>query len=174
MKLQTRKPHASPMKFTVCLIPALLIFFSAACSGSNKFVGTFVGSATAYGGGYSAKVYSSVYGMDEIINDVTVTLTKKSATEYYLTFGEKSPIQCKLLVDNANLEDDKTDNDDDLSISRVRENRDCQLRGKDGQVQTAKVTRISGLSPGGRLDLHITLEATPSSFIFSYQGWKQK
>ena len=161
--MRVNQPGASLLRLPVFLAMALLFLFASACG--SKLAGTFVGNAKVYGGGY---------GIDETISNVTVTLTNKSSSEYYLTFGEKSPIQCKLLLDNMNMEDENKDNDEDLLIRRVRENDNCELRDKNGHVQTAKIKSIDGgRSRDGYLTLVITLESTPSYFNFSYQGQPQ-
>lgn len=140
---------------------ALLVLLALACG--SKLGGTFSGSATVYGGGYN---------LDEHITDVTVTVALKETTRYYLTFGDKSPIQCKLVLDNMTAEDNNPDNDEDLEFRRIVGNDTCELRGTDGQVQTAKVSSISGgRQRDGYLSLIVTLEAKPTFFNFSYQGW---
>jgi len=151
--------YTSLFRLPVFLI--VLVLLAVACG--PKLAGTFVGGATVSGGGYN---------LDEYIADVTVTLTNKDSTEYYLTFGENSPIQCKLLLDNMNSEDNNPDNDGDLLIRRIRGNDTCELRDKNGKTQTAKVSSISGgRAPDGYLSLGLTLETTPTYFNFSYQGW---
>lgn len=154
---------ASLLRLRVFLAIALLVLLASGCG--SKLAGTFVGGAKVSGGGYA---------LDEYIGDVTVTLTNKDSTEYYLTFGENSPIQCKLLLDNMNSEDNNPDNDEDLLIRRIRGNENCELRDKNGQVQTAKIKSISGgRQLDGYLTLVITLETTPTYFNFSYQGWSK-
>lgn len=150
----------SLVRVPVFLVVATVFLFASACG--SKLGGTFVGGATVSGGGYR---------LDEYIGDVTVTLTNKDSTEYYLTFGKNSPLQCKLLLDNMNSEDNNPDNDKDLSFRRIRGDNTCELRDKNGQVQTAKINSISGgRQLDGYLTLVITLEATPTYFNFSYQG----
>jgi hypothetical protein len=151
----------SLLRLPLFLSMALLVLLASACG--PKLAGTFVGHATVSGGGYTR---------DEFVDNITVILANKDSTEYYLTFGENSPIQCKLLVDNMNSEDNNPDNDDDLLIRRIRGNDNCELRDKDGKVQSAKVSSISGgRSPDGYLSVGVTLESTPTYFDFAYQGW---
>jgi hypothetical protein len=154
---------ASLLRLPVFLAIALLVLLVSACG--SKLAGTFVGGAKVSGGGY---------GLDEYIGDVTVTLTNKDSTEYYLTFGKNSPLQCKLLLDNMNSEDNNPDNDKDLSFRRIRGDDTCELRDKNGQVQTAKINSISGgRQLDGYLSLDIDLAASPTGFRFSYQGWSK-
>ena len=128
-----------------------------------KLAGTFVGHATVYGGGYP---------LDQFIDNITITLANKSSSEYYVTFGENSPVQCKLLVDNQYSEDVDESNDSDLYFRRIREGNTCEFRGKDGKVQSAKVSSISGgRQQDGYLSVSLVLETEPSYFNFSYQGW---
>ena len=155
--------NTSLVRLPAFLAMALLVFLTLACG--SKLGGTFVGSAKVYGGGYN---------LDESISDITVTVALKETTRYYLTFGDKSPIQCKLVLDNMTAEDNNQDNDEDLLFRRIVGNDTCELRGKDGKTQTAKVSSISGgRQRDGYLSLTLTLESTPTFFNFSYQGWSK-
>lgn len=154
---------ASLFRLPVFLAIALLVLLASACG--SKLAGTFIGGAKVSGGGYA---------FDEYIGDITVTLANKDSTQYYLTFGENSPIKCKLLLDNMYSEDNNPDNDKDLSFRRIREGNTCELREKNGQVQTAKINSISGgRQLDGYLSLDIDLAASPTGFRFSYQGWSK-
>lgn len=154
--------RASLLRLTVFLAVVMFVLLASSCG--SKLGGTFVGAAKVYGGGYQ----------DESIGDISVTVALKETTRYYLTFGDKSPIQCKLVLDNMTAEDQNPDNDKDLLFRRIVGSDTCELRGKDGKTQTAKVGSISGGRQGdGYLSLTISLETTPSSFNFSYQGWSK-
>ena len=143
------------------LIIFTFTFLATGCG--SKLAGTFVGYGKISGGGYNN---------DESLNDVKITIENKSSHEYYVIFGENSPIQCKLLLDNSALEDNDKTNDDDLYFRRLREERTCELRGKDGGVQTAKISKISGgRLKDGYLSLSISLESVPSFCTLTYQGW---
>jgi hypothetical protein len=103
---------------------------------------------------------------------VVATLTSKSPSEYYLSFDEKSPLQCRLLIDNKNLEDNDTGNDKELQV-RVRGGQKCDVRDKSGKVQSAKIIDMVGGAGDQASNFLIRLEAEGGSgnmYEFSYRG----
>lgn len=145
---------------------AIGLFILAALGCGSKLGGTFTGTATVYGGGYS----------DESISDVSVTLENKNGTQYYVTFGANSPIQCKLLLDNLYAEDKDTSNDNDLLLGRIRDDNTCEFKGKDGTTKRVKVDQFTGgrnAGEGGYLSLDVRLATEPTGFNFSFRGQKK-
>ncbi len=128
-----------------------------------RLAGTFSGTAGASGGGHT----------DESISDVTVTLANKNATQYYVTFGAKSPIQCRLLLDNLYAEDNDPSNDDYLLFGRIREDNTCEFKDKDGRTTRVKVDKFTGGRKGSYLRLDVTLATEPTAFNFSYMGYQK-
>src|SRR5207237_2227810 len=79
------------------------------------------------------------------IENMTFTLEREKSTYYILKFGEKSPIQCSLKVENVYY--DKNGQGEESGIMNVQGSPDqsCKVTDKDGNIKTAHVkSRIIG------------------------------
>lgn len=147
---------------------ALAASLTTACG--SKLDGSYVGQTQLHVKSYDTGDYAAD---DETADGVVATLATKSASEYYLTFDEKSPLRCKLLVANRNLEDDDTGNDRELRVRLLSWNEKCDVRDKGGRVQSAKVIDMVGGAGDQASNFLIRLEAEGGStnrYEFSYRG----
>jgi hypothetical protein len=141
---------------------------SVACG--SKPDGSYVGQAQLHVKSYDTGSYAA---SDETADEVIVTLASKSPSEFYLSFGEKSPLRCKLLVANKNLEDGDTGNDKVLEVRLPGAVQKCEVKDKSGKTQTAKIIDMVGGASDQASNFLIRLEAEGGSdtrYEFSYRG----
>ena len=144
---------------------------SAACG--SKPGGSYVGQAQLHIKSYETGSYAA---SDEAAERVVATLAGKSASEFYLSFDEKSPLRCRLLVVNKNLEDNDTGNDKELEVRLPGAVQRCDVKDKSGKVQSAKIIDMVGGAGDQASNFLIRLEAEGGSgtmYEFSYRGNRQ-
>lgn len=170
MTVQVNKSRASLLKLPLFLISVLLILCVSACG--SKLAGTFVGPMKLHSVSYATGSYVA---NDETSENVTATLASKSSYQYNLTFDEKSPLKCQFLLDNRNLEDNNPDNDGELTV-RGTVGQSCELRDKNGKMQSVKVVSIEGgtiPSLDVRFSIKLTDEGSTISHEFTFEGKRQ-
>jgi hypothetical protein len=149
-----------------------LLTFAAALSAAcgSKLDGSYVGQAQLHIKSYETGSFAA---SDESADNVAATLTTKSASEFYLSFDDKGPLRCKLLVANKNLEDNDTGNDKELEVRLPGAVQKCEVKDKSGMTQTAKVLDMVGGAGDQSSNFLISLEAEGGSgtrYDFSYRG----
>ena len=141
---------------------------SAACG--SKLDGSYVGQAQLHTTSYETGSFAA---SDESADNVVATLTTKSASEFYLSFDDRGPLRCKLLVANRNLEDNDTGNDNTLEVRLLSAVQQCEVKDKSGKTQTAKIIDRVGGAGDQMSNFRIRLEAEVGSenrYEFTYRG----
>lgn len=129
---------------SVCL---LTIAFGASSCGYN-YAGSFRGTAK-----YEISVYEEPFFHKEMkIENLTFTLERdpESKSFYVLKFGENSPVQCSLKVDNRFADHEgKGEETEDMNVEGFSKQA-CKVTDRNGNMKNAHTEKITGTLYGSR------------------------
>lgn len=157
--MKINQPNVMTLRFPILLTLVLFGLFISACKEKNE--GTFVGQVKMRDNTFNAE---GNYANPEVkVDNVTLTIAHSSGKDslsYVLSFDEKSPIKCSLEVTDRDWEDEFV-----MSVQLPGgSTQTCEVRDEKGNMQTAKVTNLSG-----RL---LTYEKSTGSLSMDLQGLK--
>ena len=144
MKIKTNKYAKSAVPLALSAMLTILVISAASCRYNHA--GTFQGNAE-----YKITTYEPFTEKTVIVEDMTFTLERGKTSTYVLKFGEKSPIQCSLTVDNRYYDSQgKGEETEDMNVDGLSEQA-CKVLDKDGNLKTARVSsKITGTLYGDK------------------------
>lgn len=144
MKNRDKKKVLGRFVFSVLII----VFALGAASCGYNYSGSFRGNAK-----YEILVYEEPFFHKETkIENLTFTLERdsESKTFYVLKFGENSPVQCTLKVDNRFADrEGKGEENEDMNVEGFSKQA-CKVLDRDGNMKNAHTEKITGTLYGNR------------------------
>jgi hypothetical protein len=133
MQIKLNKYARSAVRAAMFATLAALVIFAASCRYNHS--GTFQGTAQ-----YEIYTYEPFSKKTIDVEDLTFTLERGKTSTYVLKFGEKSPIQCGLTVDNRYYDSQgKGEETEDMNLEGSADQA-CKVLDKDGNIKTAHVS----------------------------------